>query len=142
MAVGVLAAAAVAAAADKSVHFVTMVQETEVLVVEEVAKAAKAEAADMAVADLLPFTLITMVQTDNWLIVIFSPGLVVKEGRAAKEEQAALVVLEAEYKLRVRMRLEMAEQEAQAVMVEQAVLGDPVPMELANPFELFLETPC
>ena len=39
MAVGVLAAAAVAAAADKSVHFVTMVQETEVLVVEEVAKA-------------------------------------------------------------------------------------------------------
>lgn len=142
MAVGVLAAAAVAAAADKSVHFVTMVQETEVLVVVEVAKAAKAEAADMAVADLLPFTLITMVQTDNWLIVIFSPGLVVKEGRAAKEEQAALGVLEAEYKLRVRMRLEMAEQEAQAVMVEQAVLGDPVPMELANPYELFLETPC
>jgi len=129
MAVGVLAAAAVAAAADKSVHFVTMVQETEVLVVEEVAKAAKAEAADMAVADLLLYTLITMVQMDNWLIVIFSPGLVVKEGRAAKEEQAALGVLEAEYKLRVRMRLEMAEQEAQAVMVEQAVLGDPVPME-------------
>jgi len=142
MAVGVLAAAAVAVAADKSVHFVTMAQETEVLVEEEEAKAAKAEAADMAVADLLLYTLITMVQMDNWLIVFFSPGLVVKEGRAAKEEQAALGVLEAEYKLRVRMRLEMAEQEAQAVMVEQAVLGDPVPMELANPYELFLETPC
>jgi hypothetical protein len=58
----------------------------------------------MAVADLLLYTLITMVQMDNWLIVIFSPGLVAKEDRAAKEEQAALVVLEAEYKLRVRMR--------------------------------------
>ena len=142
MAVGVLAAAAVAVAADKSVHFVTMAQETEVLEEEEEAKAAKAEAADMAVADLLLYTLITMVQMDNWLIVFFSPGLVVKEGRAAKEEQGALGVLEAEYKLRVLMRLEMAEQEAQAVMVEQAVLGDPVPMELANPYELFLETPC
>ena len=71
---------------------------------EEVAKAAKAEAADMAVADLLLYTLITMVQMDNWLIVFFSPGLVVKEDRAAKEEQGALGVLEAEYKLRVRMR--------------------------------------